>query len=156
MSRPSSGKFTCVSIFLLPPQNCFDDFLKRLRETMRIRGILKSSKVFVALTCSLHLLQYHMLSSSSCSDYLNSRRQLSRVISELSVISWSTFGKCFTLMSSYNKPQGSSWWFQMRLIWKSSLLWYCPLLNMLSLSSIDSNFRMSLTTHFSLKGTGQS
>lgn len=78
MSKPCRGKSTNVSSFYPPiPSEPYLllDYLNRLRLIIMILGSLKSSKVLVAYTCSWHLLQYHILSSSKVSCCLNALRQ---------------------------------------------------------------------------------
>ena len=79
MSRPSRGNSTKVSSFW-PPVIKLDralPVLNRLRLIIIILGTVYISRVLLALTKSLQLLQNHLLSSSKVSTCLNSRKQSS-------------------------------------------------------------------------------
>ena len=79
MSSPSRGNSTRVSSFWPPPMKLDRALpvLNRLRLIIIILGTVYISRVLLALTKSLQLLQNHLLSSSKVSTCLNSRKQSS-------------------------------------------------------------------------------
>ena len=122
--------------------------LKRCKHRTMMGGALKISIVLVAWTWSLHLLQYQVFSSSSCSGFLNTSRQ-----SWILGLTLSAFFPCFLSLGCPSKlSMGESISlidFLMILLMKTSSSWKVKCLARSSLGLFSDSSTIKLSWSFS-------